>query len=84
MSRTAISQKRATAALTMLLTGCKPEQLSSFTAAGLASSYNVPVATAEKMLARARQGRLSLDSEFVAPSETSAAAPHEAGGAAIP
>lgn len=53
-----LSQKRAAAALTMLLTGCKPEQLSSFTAAGLSASYNVSVDTAEKMLARARQGRL--------------------------
>jgi hypothetical protein len=32
--------------------------LAGFTAAGLAGSYNVPVAEAERMLAQARQGRL--------------------------
>jgi hypothetical protein len=53
-----LSSKRAKAALQQLLTGCREERLAGFTAAGLASSYNVPVAEAEKMLARARQGRM--------------------------
>ena len=52
-----ISGKRARAALSMLLTGCTDERLKGFTAAGLAGSYNVPIATVEQMLAAARQGR---------------------------
>lgn len=53
-----ISQKRAQVALTQLLTGCRPERLAEFTGAGLAASYNVPVAVAEDLLAKARQGWL--------------------------
>lgn len=52
-----LPQNRARAALSMLLSGCKPEQLASFTAAGLAGSYNVPLATVETMLAAAKIGR---------------------------
>lgn len=53
-----LSQKRAVTALTQLLCGCRREKLAEFTAQGLASSYNVPLATAEAMLARAQQGRM--------------------------
>jgi hypothetical protein len=53
-----LSSKRAAAVLAQLLSGCTSERLASFTAAGLAGSYNVPVAKAEVMLAAARQGRL--------------------------
>jgi hypothetical protein len=53
-----ISSSRAKAALSMLLAGCTPERLASFTVEGLAVSYNVPVSTVEKMLARARQGQM--------------------------
>jgi hypothetical protein len=53
-----LSQKRAASALTSLLTGCTDERLSTFTASGLASQYNVPLAEVEAMLANARQGRL--------------------------
>jgi hypothetical protein len=42
----------------MLLAGCTPERLASFTVEGLAGSYNVPVSTVEKMLAQARQGQM--------------------------
>jgi hypothetical protein len=52
-----ISQKRATAALSILLYGCTAERLAGFTAAGLAGSYNVPLATAEQMLSAARKVR---------------------------
>lgn len=45
-------------ALTGLLYGCTDERLASFTASGLASAYNVPLARVEAMLASARQGRL--------------------------
>lgn len=59
MSRSGgISQTRAKAALAMLLAACSRDKLASFTAAGLAGSYNVPIADAEKMLARARQGAM--------------------------
>lgn len=53
-----ISQTRAATALTQLLCGCTPERLASFTAAGLAGSYNVPLPQVEAMLAKARQGTL--------------------------
>jgi hypothetical protein len=52
-----LSRPRATAALSMLLSGCTIERLAGFTAAGLAASYNVPAATAERMLVAARRGR---------------------------
>jgi hypothetical protein len=53
-----ITQAKAATALTCLLYGCTKERLAGFTAQGLSGSYNVPVAKAEEMLARARQGRL--------------------------
>jgi hypothetical protein len=53
-----VSRKSGRAHLAMLLAGCRAEQLNGFTAAGLASTHNVPVAEAERMLAQARQGRL--------------------------
>jgi hypothetical protein len=53
-----LSCRKAQSALAQLLYGCKPQRLADFTAAGLSASYNVPVAEAERMLARARQGRL--------------------------
>lgn len=53
-----LSSKRAKAALQMLLTGCAPDRLAGFTAASLASSYNVPIAEADKLLSAARQGRM--------------------------
>jgi hypothetical protein len=53
-----LSRKRATGALAMLLSGCTQERLAGFTAASLASSYNVPLAKAAELLDRARQGRL--------------------------
>jgi hypothetical protein len=52
-----LSAKRATAALTNLLYGCTAERLAGFTAAGLAKSWNVSVATAERMLVAARSER---------------------------
>jgi hypothetical protein len=52
-----ITQKRARAALSQLLYGCTAERLAGFTAAGLAGSYNVPLATAEQMLSAARKVR---------------------------
>jgi hypothetical protein len=52
-----ISGKRATSALTQLLYGCTDERLQGFTAASLAGSYNVPLATAERMLDGARLAR---------------------------
>lgn len=52
-----LPQKRAIAALSMLLSGCKLEQLNGFTAQGLAGSYNVPLAKAETMLAAAKMAR---------------------------
>lgn len=55
--KASLSQKRATAALAMLLSGCHDDRLKGFTAAGLSASYNVPVATAERMLAAARLAR---------------------------
>lgn len=55
--KASLSQKRATAALSMLLSGCKDERLASFSAAGLSAAYNVPVATVERMLAAARLAR---------------------------
>lgn len=56
--RSNISKKCATSALASLLHGCTDERLASFTGAGLASSYNVPLDRAQEMLAQARQGRL--------------------------
>jgi hypothetical protein len=53
-----LSSKRAKAALQQLLCACRDDRLAGFTAAGLAGSYNVPIAEAERMLAQARQGRL--------------------------
>jgi hypothetical protein len=53
-----LSHKKAAAALTALLAGCRRERLAEFTAAGLSASYNVPLGIAEEMLARARQGHL--------------------------
>jgi hypothetical protein len=53
-----ISGKCAKQALVSLLYGCTPERLASFTAQGLAASYRVPIAEAERMLAKARQGRM--------------------------
>lgn len=53
-----ISAKRAKSALVMLLTGCTRERLASFTPESLASSYNVPLADCQQLLARARQGTL--------------------------
>jgi hypothetical protein len=53
-----ISGKCAKMALTSLLYGCTLERLASFTAQGLAASYRVPIAEAERMLSRAREGRL--------------------------
>jgi hypothetical protein len=53
-----LSKPKAESALTMLLTGCTKERLASFTAQGLAGSYNVPLATAERLLMSARQGWL--------------------------
>lgn len=53
-----ISEKRAIAALTSLLYGCKKDRLATFTGASLAASYNVPLNRAEALLAAARQGRL--------------------------
>lgn len=53
-----ISSKRAATALQTLLIGCTKEKLASFTAVGLAGSYNVTVAQAEQLLAKAKQGRL--------------------------
>lgn len=53
-----LSSRRARAALQMLLTGCAPERLAGFTAAGLSAAYNVPAKTVETMLAAARQGRM--------------------------
>ena len=50
-----LSQRRAVAALTALLCGCKPEKLAEFTAGGLARAYNVPLPRCEELLARARQ-----------------------------
>jgi hypothetical protein len=58
VSTRTISKKRSAAALTMLLTGCTPERLASFTGASLAQAYNVTPQKAEDMLAKARQGRL--------------------------
>jgi len=55
-----ISAKGARAQLVQLLHGCTKERLASFTAAGLARSWNVPEATAAELLAKARQGRLVL------------------------
>lgn len=52
-----ISKKRADAALVNLLYGATVERLLGFTAASLASSYNVSLATAEKRLSDARKGR---------------------------
>lgn len=52
-----LSQKRAEVALTMLLAGCRDAQLAGFTAAGLAGSYNVSLASAERKLADARKRR---------------------------
>lgn len=52
-----ISKKASNAQLVQLLYGCTDERLAGFTAAGLAGSYNVPVATAESMLCDARRGR---------------------------
>lgn len=57
-SKANVSQKRAEAALIMLLTGCRRDRLANFTADGLAKSYNVSFATAERMLNAARQGTL--------------------------
>ena len=53
----ALSKPKATAALTQLLYGCTLDKLASFTAEGLAASYNVPLATAERMLREARGRR---------------------------
>jgi hypothetical protein len=55
--KASLSQKRAAAALQMLLCGCTKERLRTFTADSLASSYNVTHTTAEKMLSAARKGR---------------------------
>lgn len=52
-----MSQKRAQCALTNLLFGCTDERLAGFTAASLASSYRVPLARVEMMLADARRAR---------------------------
>ena len=53
----ALSKPKATAALTRLLYFCTLERLRSFTAQGLSASYNVPLATAERMLHEARGRR---------------------------
>jgi hypothetical protein len=53
-----LSQRRAAAALSMLLSGCTAERLAGFTAAGLASTHNVKLGEAERMLDAARRGRL--------------------------
>lgn len=58
-AKPSLTRKNAAAQLTRLLYFCTPERLRSFTAAGLVRAYNVPLATAEKMLADARRGRLS-------------------------
>lgn len=50
----ALSKPKATMMLAQLLYGCPPERLASFTAQGLSASYNVPLATAERMLSEAR------------------------------
>ena len=51
------SKKRAASSLASLLNGCRVEMLASFTAEGLAASYNVSPATAAKMLGEAKQRR---------------------------
>lgn len=51
------SRRKAATALTMLLSGCTDERLAGFTAAGLAGSYNVTVAEAERLLSTVRQVR---------------------------
>ena len=53
----ALSKPKATMMLTQLLYGCTPERLASFTAEGLSGSYNVPLATVERMLGEARGRR---------------------------
>lgn len=53
----ALSKPKATMALAQLLYGCTPERLASFTAQGLSAAYNVPPATAERMLGEARGRR---------------------------
>lgn len=52
-----ISKKRAQVALVSLLYGATAERLRGFTAASLAASYNVTLATAERRLSDARKGR---------------------------
>lgn len=52
-----ISKKRADAALVSLLYGATVERLQAFTAASLAASYRVSLATAERRLSDARKGR---------------------------
>lgn len=55
--KAAPTRKSAAMSLTLLLHGCRPEQLASFTGASLSASYNVPLAVAEKMLAAVREAR---------------------------
>lgn len=52
-----ITHKRAAASLALLLSGCREEQLTSFTAEALAASHNVPLDKAAMMLAAARMAR---------------------------
>lgn len=52
-----LSQVKARTALAQLLNYCTPEQLASFTPAGLSRSYNIDELTAAAMLAEAKARR---------------------------
>lgn len=49
---------KAERALRSLLWGCRVEMLAGFTVAGLVAAYKVTPATAERLLAEAKAGRL--------------------------
>lgn len=53
----AITRKNAAAALAMMLSAVKPENLETFTAEQLAGCWNVPVGKIAEMLAEARARR---------------------------